>query len=346
MFALEGVDLTAAGTGQQRLIIDLDPSAASGTHRLIGTGGSAFTQPTVGDGVTTASATGLAIGAIAVQGGHATATSAPTVTVNVGGTGNPTSLFANDIIVTTNSVVQVKTSSATDGGGLIGVGDSHANGTADTTSTITVGSDAQLTTLGNVTISSRSELHISGSTDPNIVGFIGIALASTDLTVGYTTRTNINGGISAGATALIEARAYIDGNGSARAEGAGFGADSDADSVLNVNGTTKVVFGGAKQVVGDTLDAKALVEKMRLATSAYTRSTAAGAARRLTRRPTSTARTKSSSRPTPRWSVRPRCSSRRSTTRSTSTPTPVRSVAASAATRRPMRTSSSTRRRW
>ena len=34
--------------------------------------------------------------------------------------------------------------------------------------------------------------------------------------------------------------------------------------MLDVNGTTKVVFGGTKQVIGDTLNAQALVEKMRL----------------------------------------------------------------------------------
>src|SRR5204862_1374278 len=66
VFALEGVDLKTAGGGEQRLVLDLAPGG-SGTQRLIGAGGSAFTQPTVGDGVTTASATGFAVGAITVQ---------------------------------------------------------------------------------------------------------------------------------------------------------------------------------------------------------------------------------------------------------------------------------------
>ena len=150
------------------------------THRLVGAGGSAFTQPS-NDGITTASATGLAIGVITVQGGSAEANSDPTVTLNVGGTsGNTTSLRANTIKINTKSVVQTKTSSATDGGGLIGVGDSHADGASKTTNKITIGTDAQLTALFNVEVKSRSELYTSGSTDPNIVGFIGVALAVYD----------------------------------------------------------------------------------------------------------------------------------------------------------------------
>ena len=283
VFTREGIHLSAGGTGKQRLVLDLTASGASGTHRLIGAGGSAFTTPTVGDGVTTASATGLAIGAITVQGGHATAGSNPTVTITIGGSSvNPTNLTAHDLDVETNSVVQVKSESATDGGGLIGVGDSHATGTATTTSTVTLGSDAHLTALGNVTVKSRSELHISGSTNPNIIGFIGVAKADTELTVDWKTETDINGGIDAGATATIDARTYVDGLASARANGAGFGADSDATARLNVgtgslHGLTRVDFGGTKHVNADTLNVNALIELARVVSDAYTRSTAAGA---------------------------------------------------------------------
>ena len=276
VFAREGVDLTGLGTGEQRLVVNLT-APGSGTQRVIGAGGSAFTTPSVGDGVTTASATGFAIGAIAVQGGSATASSDPTVTLTING-----SLTAHDISATTNVVVSVKVSSATDGGGLIGVGDSHATGTAKTTNKLVVAGGAQLTALGDVLLRSRSEFHISGHTDPNIIGFIGVALADTDLVIDWETKTEINGGISAGANATIDARTDIDGFASARAEGAGFGADSDADATLNVgtgsrHGLTRVVFGGTKHVLANTLSANALVERARVTTNAYTRSTAAGA---------------------------------------------------------------------
>ena len=282
VFSLEGVDLTGAGGGQQRLVLDLT-NTVNATQRLIGAGGSAFTTPSVGDGVTTASATGFAVGALTISGGHATASSDPTVRVNIGGsTANPTNLNAEEIDVTTNDVVQVKAASTNDGGGLIGVGDAQATGTAKSTSTVTIGADAQLTSLGNILIRSRSELHISGSTDPNIVGFIGVARAKTNLTVDYQTETDVNGGINAGAAATIDARTYVDGSASARANGAGFGADSDATARLEVGtsgrgGLTEVDFGGTKQVNADTLSVNALVERARLSSDAYTRSTAAGA---------------------------------------------------------------------
>src|SRR5262249_7186132 len=71
VLSLEGVDLKAAGSGEQRLVIDLT-ATGSGTQRLIGAGGAGFINPSSGDGVTTASATGRSGGGITVQGGHAT----------------------------------------------------------------------------------------------------------------------------------------------------------------------------------------------------------------------------------------------------------------------------------
>ena len=237
----------------------------------------------MGDGITTASATGFAVGAIAVQGGSATANSDPTVTLNVGGTsGSTTSLRAKTIKINTKSVVQTKTSSATDGGGAISVGDSHADGSSKTTNTITIGADAQLTALGAVEVKSRSELYASGSTDPNIVGFIGVALAYTTLNIDWTTETHVNGGIDAGGTATIDATTHIDGLAAARAEGAGFGADSDAEAHLYAGQTGRgghdlVQFGGTKHVNADTLNVDAILDGATLVSNSYTRSTAAGA---------------------------------------------------------------------
>jgi hypothetical protein len=147
----ESVDLTNAGSGQHRLVIDII-AAGSGTQIFEGVGGArALAGAPSGDGVVTAAASGSGGGLVRVSDSEVSASSTPTVNVAVGAGAR---LTAQDIQVGGTAKANVSAMSANSGGGLVSVGDAEASITADTNSAVTIGTNARLNARNDISITS------------------------------------------------------------------------------------------------------------------------------------------------------------------------------------------------
>ncbi|MGH3368747.1 MAG: beta strand repeat-containing protein, partial [Nocardioidaceae bacterium] len=190
-FVVEGMNLTStAGTGQQRLVLDIAPR--SGVQQLV-LGGLAnlITAPT-GDRVVTASSSGGGGGAINVTSATATAKNTPTVRVDVSAT-----VAGRDIAVTSNNVALVNASATNGGGGLISVGDADAFSYVNGSSKVNILSGAQLTGTFSVVIDGRSDLTASSAAETDSVGLGSGVDTDTAATLNYETVVTVDGTVTA-----------------------------------------------------------------------------------------------------------------------------------------------------
>ena len=108
-----------------------------------------------GDLVVTASAAGGGGGFIDVEGGTATASTSPDVSLVVE---SGAIIEAGEIEITTDGLGEVQGSATNDGAGFVSVGDAKATASVMVTSTISIESGAALTAAGDILIQSKSDL--------------------------------------------------------------------------------------------------------------------------------------------------------------------------------------------
>ena len=240
----EGLSTTVAGTGTQRLVLDI--TGTSGGGKLIGIGGPGALVGKIGDQIVGATSTGLSIGAIDVHDAEADVTSAPTVRTTICGTGGGTDcsgvttgsiLRARDIHVTSATNANAATTASTEGGGLISLGSSEANATVTNDATTTIGAGAALTSTRDVTVLATTIEKLGVEATEAGLGLAAGADANPNAFTSHHTNVVVDGTIDAVRTVLAEARDGFVGIVTGRADGAGIGADSEANDNDRDNGS-------------------------------------------------------------------------------------------------------------
>src|SRR6266566_3993925 len=275
-FAAEGVNITAAGSGLQYLIVDLT-STGSGAQKLDGVGGSSVLAgaPT-GDQVATASSSGSSGGAIDVKSANANAVVHPILTNTIG---SGASIHAGTINITTDNRGLVGANTSSGGGGLVSVGDADAHTSDTTDTTITIDTGAQLIATGNVVVNAgatlRSSVDAAGSGGGLFSG-VHSSAASDDM---HTTKTVVKGTVTAGGDVTIGATTSISGTANADSNANGLGADSDATASIVVSSAavTRTEIWDAARISGNNVVIDAIVSGAFLHTDGEAESNAGGA---------------------------------------------------------------------
>jgi len=229
----EGIDLMAPGTGRHELVLDLT-GAGGGTQQLKGVGGArALASAPSGDNVVTAAASSEGGGLVRSGSANTSVTSKPTVGATVG-TG--ADLYASDIDIQTTAQANVSATSADRGGGLVSAGDADAAITMDTTSTLTIGSEATLSAKNSVKLEADTIQKAWVLASSAGGGFFANA-ADADLAadVDYHSTVDIQDGavVQAKSTVTADAESQldvgVDANTDAHALGSGASTDADVD---------------------------------------------------------------------------------------------------------------------
>ena len=262
IFAVEGIDLDAAGgAGTHDLVLDI-LSGLNTDDSFSGIGGAqGVTGAPSGDNTVTATTTGGS-GGIVVSN-TATASADLTVTTNVTVAGGAT-LKGTNINVETDSLLFV--TSVSDGG--IGGGIAIGAGTTNTTGThhskVDIGSNAKFTATNDMLISADADSNVNGRSVMGSGGLGAGADASSNVTVNYDVKTEVNGDLTAGNLLTIESRAFANGDAYSEADAAGLGAG--ANTVSNVT----IGSGGEESAVSRTdIEANADLLGNRVVIGAY-----------------------------------------------------------------------------
>ncbi len=247
-FAVEGVDLTSAGTitngDLHQLVIDLT-SRGTGIQRLQGVGGASnVSGAPAGDKTTTASGSGAGGGVVDVTAASATATVVSTVEHRIG----TASISAKKITIKTDNQGKVAATTASSGGGLVSVGSADATANATTSTTIDIATGATLSAIDDVTIDALAGLTSNVKTSTSKGGLGAGVHANSSSTLSHSTNTTIGGTINAGKTIDVGSTTSVNAVSSARAYGGGLGVDADATSTITVlpsSSTTTTITGTA-----------------------------------------------------------------------------------------------------
>ena len=274
----------------QSLRIDLTSAGGSGEHRLLGPGGVllASVSPPPGNGESGATAKGGSGGAVNVNVPTAELIATATVTTTV----NATLLSAGrDIAVTAGSVSVVTTYADAAGGGVVEVGEAHAEafvGQSDktlhglsatnglVTTTVTLGSNVELNAADDIVLLADSDHSVSATARAPGGGVISAKIAETSAYLTYTTRTHVGEGVKLLAGDAVRVRAESSATGATDSEtysvGLGAGADSDntnSDRGVRIDAETRVdVLAGAR-LEGTTVELDALALKLDGTARAY-----------------------------------------------------------------------------
>ena len=149
VFAIEGVNLTSAGSGEQKLVLDLT-SAGNGPQRLDGIGaGDTLAGAPSGDLIVTASGSGSGGGFVDVKSSSSTASvdTRLTNTISAGA-----QLSGLDVVVRTDNRGNVASISTNGGGGFVSIGSADTSASLAATTTLTIAAGATLTATRNLTI--------------------------------------------------------------------------------------------------------------------------------------------------------------------------------------------------
>ncbi|MFZ1412162.1 MAG: hypothetical protein WAS07_11935, partial [Micropruina sp.] len=166
VFAYEGLDLTSAGTGSKSLRLDIS-SGSGGQFEGVG-GAKAFAVPTFGDGRVTSSTTGVSGGFIEIGSPDASATVTVNTNLVINGGAN---LNAQDIVIETDSRLDVKATSDSDGVGFVSVADASATATGTNNSALTIHDNAILTALDSLTVRGQTQSDVAASASSDKTGF-------------------------------------------------------------------------------------------------------------------------------------------------------------------------------
>ncbi len=270
----EGVDLTATGTGEQQLAIDIT-AASSGTHLLEGVGGArALADAPSGDGIVTSAASGKSGGLVQVSGSSTRATSSPTVDVTVGAGAE---LTARDVAIDATSIGNASSMSANSGGGLVSVGSADSSVTVNTTAGVSLGNGASVTATHDISILSTTTQNAEVLSQTGSGGLAGFGDADVRGTLTYNSGIQIGDGVvmSAENELLAESRSSLKANAGAEADAAGLGADASTSARLDVTGATATRIGEDARLEAGTVKLKATVTGMQARSKAESDATAA-----------------------------------------------------------------------
>ena len=262
MLSSEGVDITDAGSGDQRLIINLTSQGGPGTHEFVGAGGPrGLLGNPLGDDIVSAASTGPGSGTVVVRDAAAHATSNPNVAATVH---SGAELVSAGISIRSSSASNSAAVSSHRGGGFVDVGDAFAEAVSHNTVTTTVQGGAILTAEHDITISADSHewSNVESATDGG--GFVSLAAARATDDLNHTTTVNLNGTITAGDAIVATASGTATGINFAAAESGGLGADAAAhatsDRGIFFNADTRTQAGTAAQLDADLVQLSAVVD--------------------------------------------------------------------------------------
>jgi hypothetical protein len=281
-FAVEGINLTAAGgAGEHHLVLDI---FNGGTGLFNGVGGArGVSGAPSGDQTVTASTTGVAGGLVTVTDG-ANASADQTVTTNLNMAGGA-HLSADNITIETDSKMTVAASADSDSGGFVSIGDGAATATGAHNSTLTIGTNAELTALKDLTMRAKTTSDVDTLATFGSGGFIGTAKGDATSRLTYSTQTLVNGDLTAGGALLIESRTSADAEANSEVDAGGLGADGESDSfaivgnnnILGTQAQTRTEIRGSADLIGANVTIGAYTDKLRARAFAETDVTAAGA---------------------------------------------------------------------
>ena len=266
-FAIEGVDLTSVGAGDQSLVLDLTTQGA-GKQRLdgVGGGGTLAGAPS-GDGIATASGSGSGGGVVDVKTATSTATVTPKLSNTIGGSAQLTAL---NIEIKTDNRGRVSAISSNGGGGLVTIGQADATATLNATTTISIASSAILTAANSLTVDASATVGANAKAGTQSAGLGAGVHANATATMNYTTTATIDGTLTAGGKLTLKSRTAITGNADASAQGGGLGVDSDATAVVNIgtgeadstNAVTRTTIKAGARLSGDKVEIDAIIDSL------------------------------------------------------------------------------------
>ena len=275
-FAIEGVNLTSAGSGEQKLVLDLT-SAGNGAQRLDGIGsGDTLAGAPSGDLIVTASGSGSGGGFVDVKSASSTASvdTRLTNTISAGAV-----LSGLDVVVRTDNRGNVASISTNGGGGFVSIGSADTSASLVSTTTLTVAAGATLTATRNLTVDAGATAVGNATAGTNSAGLGSGVHANASLTLRYTTTADIAGTLTAGADLTARSHTAVNGNASATAQGGGLGVDTDATATVTVDSSsvTRTYIRGAARLTGERVEASAIVDALYARSYARSRAEAFGA---------------------------------------------------------------------
>ena len=280
MLSTKGVDITSAGSGNQRLIIDItSQGGVLGIHQFEGVGGPRGLLGTPpGDDIVSASSTGTGGGAIAVRDADSDATANPNVAATVNSNAK---LVAGNIVIESSSASNSSAVSSNRGGGFVDVGSAEADALSNNTVTTTIQAAAKLTADQDVTVNAHSDEWSDVESATNGGGFLGFAKARARADLNHTTTVDLNGEITAGGAIVATSSGTGEGNNFAEAKTGGLGANVDANDTnskgifFNILTTTKV--GASARLDADSVDLNAVVDGLDAKAKSNSKASALGA---------------------------------------------------------------------
>ncbi|WP_456654689.1 hypothetical protein [Bradyrhizobium sp. JR3.5] len=234
----EGIDLSAS-SGLQELRIDITGGpGVDGQQQLLGPGGVPLNvvSPPSGDGISSAVGNGSGGGFVGINTNHGTLTENPTVTAYVSA---GIATVGGDISIIGSSTTNSTASAKNDTGGFVGVGDSKSENDQAPTTIAYVDTGTHIVAGGNFTLTANSLSQATAATRSITGGFVGVANATANSTIDYTTSATVkaNADVLAGNTINVAADTKIGdpntGSGqstNAYASGIGLGGDGHANA--------------------------------------------------------------------------------------------------------------------
>ena len=236
-FKDNAIDLTSTGAGTHNFHLDLQ-SLGSGQQKL-DTGATA-SAPSQGDGIFSAYSQASSGGALSGNATEVSTTIRSDIKTEVGSNANITA--TGNVTVDGLSTLRVTGGTDSTSIGAIAVGASQLGLTVFNENHTTVGSNAQISALGDIVISGETNQQISVE-GKGAAGAL-VPFANVDVTVnsGHNTTTTIgtNAQITAAEAAKIQSLSDINNRAKTSADGVGFYADADADTQVNFDGSNAV----------------------------------------------------------------------------------------------------------
>ena len=261
-----GIDLRA-GTGTQSLVMDLTSQPSTNDHRLLGAGGISLNliSPPPGDGVSGAKAIGGSGGGIDVSVPTAIVTITPSVTTKVG-----SFTAGRHAIISAINTSGASTNADTTSGGLISVGEAHADTLMQSAPTLALVADsATIVVGGDFVMRSNSDHSVSATARSAGGGLIAGKIAETTARLNADTQSKVDldASIKAGGLLSIRSDAKINGRSSSETYNVGpfVGADSDntnGDRGVDVDSPSNVLILSGVKLAAESVDLKATISSV------------------------------------------------------------------------------------
>ncbi len=274
------VDLVSGGgPDRQALFVDLVTTCSGPCGRLLAPSGQPLSSvtPSIGDGISTASAQGGTGGFADFAFPSAGVNGSPSVSITIGAA----QLTAGvDVVVDGQSYFSASAAGDSAGGGFVSVGTAVSSvDLGDSPTTVTLAAGSAITAGRDVTVTAGTDHTLSSSARSVGGGFAGVKTAYTHASMDDDVIVTVGGTVLAGRAVAIRADAATTASTSSGtiAGGAGAGADSD-DGNGGSRGVRlgsaadpterKVVIAGGASITGRTVDLAATVSRLNATASA------------------------------------------------------------------------------